>query len=458
MNESDSERIDSYLQSNGFCNTKKEQANILIFNACAVRQSAVDRIYGQINNTKSAVKGKKSKVKIIIITGCVLPSDKKKFTKNNILILDIKDLPYWKTQITKTLKHLNTRLPVPDVAGYGRQVKIKKYHGRDYFRIPAKHNTAYTAYVPIMTGCNNFCTYCAVPYARGREQSRPANDIIKEIKKLIKAGYQEIILLGQNVNSYQGVLNKNLKIKNLNLFKNSKIKNSKIINFPTLLKLIDTIPGNYWLNFYSAHPKDLSDDLINCFKTCQHLTPYLHLPLQSGSNKILKKMNRHYTVAHYTKLINQVRKTNPNISITTDVIVGFPGETLADFKATTALAQTIKFDLIYISQFSPRPHTVAAEFEDNVTNAEKDRREKTLNKTLKKIALKNNQQKLNQTLDVLVDNFKNKNIFGHTNQFKRVKITIDNKINNEQLIGQFIQVKITNSTSWHLKGKIIKNI
>ena len=406
MNKSDSERIDSLLEKNNFTATQLNKADLAIFNLCSVRQSAIDRIWSQINKIK-----KENKHIKIILTGCILPADKKKFKSQVDLILNITDLPNWPDKINKARP-------------------IQKCPGLKYFSIQPKTKSPFSAYVPIMTGCNNFCSYCAVPYVRGREQSRPLKDIKNEVDTLIKRGYKKIILLGQNVNSYKDPTTKT--------------------TFPKLLELIDAIPGNYWLNFVSSHPKDLSPQLVKSYQTLTHLTPHLHLALQSGSNKIIKAMNRRYSAAHYLKLINQVRKINPAIAITTDIIVGFPGETKKDFNHTKKIMRQISFDMAYIAQYSPRPGTQAATLKDNVSKADKKKREQILNQILAKTALEKNQQLINQTLYVLIENKKGNYLFGKTNQLKHVKIP-----SSKKLIGQFVKVKITQTTPWHLAGKLI---
>lgn len=418
MNHSDSERINSLLAQNNFKPGSLAKADLVIFNLCSVRQSAVDRVWGKIREIKQ-----QPQPPIIALTGCILAADKNKFLNKVDLILNITELALW-----------------PQIIGH--YLKVKKYKKikpdgslAHYFKINPQRSSAFQAYLPIMTGCNNFCSYCAVPYVRGREQSRPTKDILHEVSTLIEQGYKEIILLGQNVNSYQG-----------------KNPQGKTVDFPTLLKAIDAMPGNYWLNFISSHPKDLSTKLINCFKTCSHLTPYLHLALQSGSNKILTKMNRRYTSADYLKLINQLRQINPSIAITTDIIVGFPGETPKDFQATANLIKKIKFDMAYISEYSPRPHTKAALLEDNVSVSDKKKRERALNQILKKTALINNKKLINQTLDVLIANKKSNDYFGKTNSSKHVKI----KTTKKNLIGQFIKVKITQANPWSLAGEMVK--
>ena len=407
MNKSDSERINSLLEKNNFIATALNKADLAIFNLCSIRQSAIDRVWGKINQLKK----QKNKPQIIL-SGCILPADKKKFTSQVDLILNITDLPNWPEKI----KQVYTDQACPQL---------------EYFSIQPKNQSSFSAYLPIMTGCNNFCSYCAVPYVRGREQSRPAQDIYNELYTLIKQGYKDIILLGQNVNSYKNPTTK--------------------ITFPQLLKKIDAIPGNYWLNFFSSHPKDLSPQLIKAYTTLKHLTPYLHLPLQSGSDKILKLMQRRYTVAQYTKLIKQLKKTNPPIVITTDIIVGFPNETKQNFNQTKKVMAALKFDMAYISQYSPRPGIQAAALKDNIYKIEKKRRHKELTNILVKTSLEKNKKMINQILDVLIESSKANYLWAKTNQLKHVKI----KSSQTKLIGQFVKVKITHATAWHLTGKLI---
>ncbi|MFH1456584.1 MAG: tRNA (N6-isopentenyl adenosine(37)-C2)-methylthiotransferase MiaB [Patescibacteria group bacterium] len=405
MNKSDSERIATVLEDSGFKPSSLNKADYAFLNLCSVRQSAIDRVWGKINN----IKKNNSKTKIVL-TGCILPSEKNKFLKKVDYILDIKDLFKWDILINKNKK--------------------------DYLKANPKINSPFQAFVPIMTGCNNFCSYCAVPYTRGREHSRPTKDIIDEVNKLIVRDYKFIILLGQNVNSYEGGL-----------------------KFSELLKKIDKITGNYWLSFVTSHPKDMSNELIKCFNTCKHLIPYLHLPIQSGSNKILKAMNRKYTTEDYLKLIKKIKKINPNINLSTDIIVGFPNETKKDFNNTAEIFKKIKFDMAYIARYSPRPDTEASKLKDNISLEEKKNREKSLNNLLKKSSLENNKKILNKNIQVLIENKKDNYYFGKTRNFKNIKIKTRLKIQSakhKNFIGKFINIKIIKANIWNLEGEIIK--
>ena len=412
MNKSDSERIASVLENMGYQPVDKpEQADLIIVNMCSVRQSAVDRVYG-LGRKFTELKKQNPNLKTAL-TGCVLLPDKTKLKKQFDLIFNIKNL-------TKLSKMLCYPLIIP------------RSNTLEYFSVFPDSDSLVTAYVPIMTGCNNFCAYCVVPYVRGKEISRPAQEIIEEIKELIKKGHKEIILLGQNVNSY-------------------KDKNT---NFPQLLKLINDLPGGFWLRFITSHPKDLSDELIKVMTKSEKITEYLHLPVQAGDNQILKKMNRGYSVDQYKNLIEKIRKRIKNISISTDIIVGFPGETKKQFKQTAKLMKWAKFDMVYAAQYSPRPMTTASKLKDDVIKKEKRRREQILTKILKKTALKNNRKYINKTVEVLIEQ-KTKNDFylGKARTFKNVKIK-DPK--DSLRVGQFIKTKIIKATPWGLEGQIEK--
>ena len=413
MNKSDSERIASVLENSGFKKSSLEKANYAFLNLCSVRQSAIDRVWGKINNIKKitgSASSRQAKNIKIILTGCILPSEKNKFLKKVDYVLDLKDLFNW-------------------------DILEKKLINKNYLTANPKFNSKFQAFVPIMTGCNNFCSYCAVPYTRDREKSRPVKDILDEVNKLIVQGYKFITLLGQNVNSYNGG-----------------------IKFSELLKKINKIQGDYWLSFITSHPKDTSDELIKCFKTCKHLIPYIHLPIQSGSNKILSAMNRKYTTEDYLKLINKIKKINKNINLSTDIIVGFPNETEKDFNDTKKIIKKIKFDMAYIARYSPRPDTAAYKLKDNISLDEKKNREKILNNLLKKIALNNNKKLINKNIQVLIERKKDNYYFGKTRNFKNVRIEMELGIRNYELrnlIGKFVKVKITKANEWNLEGEMI---
>ncbi len=425
MNKSDSEKIAAILEKTGYQPASKiDEADLTVVNMCSVRQSAVDRVYGLLPKFKK-LKVKNSKLKTIL-TGCLLKKDKNKLSKSFDLLLDIDYLSKW----PKILDPKNPKI----ISGK------KLLKSENYLKIQPKYSNKFSALIPIMTGCNNFCAYCVVPYVRGRETSRPAEKIICEVKNLVKRGCKEIWLLGQNVNSYgvqRGTTQKSAF---------GGTQNNAEINFPELLKAVNEIPGKFWIRFTSSHPKNFSDELIETMADCEKVTEYLNLPVQAGDNKILKQMNRHYTAAQYKKLVEKIRKKIPGITLSTDVIVGFPGETKKQFENTVKLFREIKYDMAYINKFSPRTGTKAAKLEDNISPKEKDRRDKVLTEVLKQTALKNNKKYIGKTVKVLPTKYKNGFLIGKSFHYKTVKFK-----GTKRLIGKFVEVKISDALAWGLK-------
>ncbi len=398
MNKNDSERIESLLDLSGHQKDSENNADVVIINACSVRGRVVDKIMGKVNNL--------SKDKTLILTGCVLPKDKPKLIDKFDHILDVEDLPLWG-------KKLNF---------------LKSFEKDDYFSIKAERKKP-IAHVPIMTGCDNFCSYCAVPYVRGRERSRPVEEILKEVKHLIEKDFKEIWLLGQNVNSY----NKG---------------NSP--DFSDLLVEINQIPGDFWIRFTSSHPKDFSKKLIKAMKECDKVPEYLNLPLQSGDNDVLKLMNRPYTREDYLRIVNDLRKELPEITISTDVIVGFPGETEKAFKNTLKLFEEVRFDMAYIARFSPRPHTKAAKMEEIIPEEVKKEREKALTEVLKKTALEKNKKKIGKKIRYLTLKYEDGIDIGKTSCYKTIKVASSDKD-----IGNFKKAKIINANHFGLEGALL---
>ncbi|MFH1582524.1 MAG: MiaB/RimO family radical SAM methylthiotransferase [bacterium] len=317
MNKADSKRIASGLERKKYKSAQNiNEADLIVVNMCSVRQPAVDRIFGLIQKFKKIKKKKKIKT---ILTGCVLKKDLKKLKEGFDSI--------WEQD-------------------------------KD-FNCPPEYYSSKIAYIPISNGCNNFCSYCVVPYTRGKLICRDHKKILEEIKRAVKKGVKEIWLLGQNVNDY----------------KSSK---DKKINFSKLFRLIDEIPGKFKIFFMSPHPKNFSDELIKTLAESKHFSRYLNLPVQSGDNIILKKMNRPYTVKNYKDLVKKIRKAMPDINLSTDVIVGFPGETKKQFKNTEKLFKEIKFNIAYINKYSPREGTVSFNLKDGVPFKEKKEREQSL--------------------------------------------------------------------------------
>lgn len=417
MNISDSERIESFMLSQGFSisdNIKK--SDIVIINTCGIRQMAEDRVFGMVRNLKRDA----PKIKIVV-TGCLASrKDIHRRMKNVDHFSEIKD-------IESILGKLNLK-------NY-----IKENYSRDYFKIIPKYKNNFQAFVPIMTGCDNFCSYCVVPYARGREVSRPAEEILLEIKDLVAKGYKSITLLGQNVNSY------------------NDFSGNKQITFALLLKKIDKISGEFWIYFVSSHPKDMTGETIETISKLKKVCENIHLPIQSGSDKILKKMNRKYTQDDYLKLVKKIKssfkKNKPSLpySITSDIIVGFPGETKKCFEQSADIMRKSKFDMVFFGQYSPRPGTVAWKMKDNVSIKEKERREKYLNEILKNTAFANNKQYIGKSLELLVEKEKEGIYFAKTRTLKNVRL-ISNKKN---LVGKIIIAKIITANIWNLEAETL---
>ncbi len=420
MNQSDSERIANVLENINYKPASNiKEADLIVVNMCSVRQSAVDRVYGILSKLKKQKRGNKT-----LLTGCILKRDKIKFKKHFDYVLSIKSLNLWSEFLKQPGYYYS-----PDP----RSNAFNEKFGAGYLKFKPKYQNDFTGFVPISTGCNNFCAYCVVPLVRGPEICRSPSEILKEVKDLVIKKYKEIWLLGQNVNSYHYSGNKGT------------------VNFPNLLKKINDISGNFWVRFTSPHPKDFSDELIKVISNSRKVTEYLNLPVQSGNDKILKKMKRNYTSKHYRNLVKKIRKKIPNISLSTDVIVGFPGETKKQFQDTAKLFQDIGFDMAYIAKYSPRPGTEAVQMKDTVSQKEKNRREKVLTDILKKTALQNNKKYINKEAKLLVNKRKSSEIWlGKTRTHKNVQFK-----SKSNLKGQFIKIKITNVSSWGLKGKQI---
>lgn len=446
MNTSDSERIASFLEKQGFVLADKTAAaDLVVFNTCGVKQTAENRAYSMIHVLKKNYKEKK-----IVLTGCLANrKDVRLRLKNKVdLFFTINNFKEFENWIIKNyLKIKNLKLKI------SAQNNSLNKETLDYLSINPKHTNIYQALVPIMTGCNNFCAYCVVPYARGREVSRPAEETISEIKSLIKNGYKQITLLGQNVNSYASRVHKVYKVR--------KVHKEKIeeVSFSQLLKKVNAIPGKFWISFVSSHPKDFSDELIETIAKCHKVCEWVHLPIQAGNDKILEKMNRKYSQKYYLTLIKKIRiafkkyKPNSLCSVSSDIIVGFPGETKKQFLDSAEVMQKAKFDMVFFGQFSPRPGTAAFKMKDNVSKKEKVGREKFLNEILKTTTLANNKKYIGKVVEVLIEKEKNGLYFGKTRTMKNVKLVS----NKKKLLGKIVKVKISKANTWNLEVHTTKN-
>jgi tRNA-i(6)A37 thiotransferase enzyme miaB len=428
MNENDSLKYAGIFESMGFEKGTEADSNFYLFNTCCVRENAENTLFGRLGYLKQ--KKLKGKDIYIAVVGCmsqqrhILEKIKQSYKFVDI-VLGTGSMSLFPDKVYKVLINNKKEIEYVDV---GNEIEEE---------VPIIYEDKYKASVSIIYGCNNFCSYCIVPYVRGRERSRKPEDIISDITRLAKKGYKEIMLLGQNVNSYG------------NDFKEKKY------GFPDLLKDIEKIDGIEIIRFMSPHPKDFKDDLIEVIKNSKKIARQIHLPLQSGSTKILKDMNRKYTKEDFLNIVEKLKKADENISISTDIIVGFPGETNEDFNDTLDVVKKVKFDQIYMFIYSKRVGTKAAKMEDNTPNEEKVRRLETLKKVYEEQLPYNNEKMIGKVYKVLVEG-KSKNndklYTGRTSQNKVVIFEAD-----EKDIGRLKNIIIDSQHLWYLKGRIIDN-
>jgi len=368
-NEWDGAKLDYILQKLGLTASSEQEADIVFILSCSVRKSAVDRVMSTVKNNS----GKK-----VIVTGCILEADKKKYENKNVTLWDINK----PEELLNIISNCHSG-PDPESRKILKQAQddniiIKPFDSAQKIPFVAQgkqfsnNGAISSAYLPIITGCNNFCSYCAVPYVRGRERSRDFDEIVNDFKKLVKAGHKEITLLGQNVNSYSKQNTDN------------SIQKKRKNDFAELLKVLNDVPGDFLIGFTSNHPKDMTDEIIDVVKNLPKVKKEIHLPFQSGSNKILKAMNRPYTREKYLALIKKLKKEIPEIKITTDVIVGFPGETEGDFQKTVDIIKKVGFAQSFTNKYSPRSGTASFKLGDPILWQEKQRRWGIINEIINK--------------------------------------------------------------------------
>ena len=427
MNEEDSEKLSGMLKRVGYTKTEnKEDAGIILFNTCCVRENAEDKVFGNLGSLKHL---KKENPDLIIgICGCMMQqegmADKilKKFPYVNIV--------FGTHNAYKFPEYLNR------VKTEGVQIKEIFNKETDIVEgLPIDRESNVKAFVTIMYGCNNFCTYCIVPYVRGRERSRKPEDILNEVRELVAQGYKEITLLGQNVNSYGKGLEEE-------------------VDFAKLLRMIDEIEGLERVRFMTSHPKDLTHDVIMAIKECDKLCEQIHLPVQSGSNSILKKMNRHYTKEYYLDLIKKIKEEIPGVTLTTDIIVGFPGETEEDFQETLELVKKVGYSSAFTFIYSRRNNTPADMMLNQVSEEDKHHRFNRLIAAVNERVIAQNKAEEGNILEVLVEgNSKNdaEKLTGRTRTGRLVNFTGEN-VN----VGELVNVKITRAQNFSLIGEVIK--
>ena len=422
MNVHDGEEIAARLESLGFTETDSiETADVVVLNTCAIRENAHDKLYGFLGRCKHE-KEKNNKDLIIGICGCMAQEEG---VVNDL----IKNHPYVDIVFgTHNIYELQDLL----INKHSKQnIEVYSCEGNVYENIPYKRESDIKAWVNIQYGCDKFCTYCIVPYTRGKQRSRKSKEIIKEVECLVKNGYKEVTLLGQNVNAYG--------------------KDIDDLSFAELLeKVSDT--GIERVRFVTSHPWDFTDDMINIIAKRDNIMPYIHLPLQSGSTNILKLMGRRYTKEEYLELFKKIKNIVKNCSITTDIIVGFPNETDEDFEETLNVVNECKFDSAFTFIYSPREGTPAAKMEDKIDMKTKEERLAKLNEIVNKYSLEANKKYLNKTVPVLIEGISEKDpnkLFGYTDTMKLVNV-----VGNKELIGQIVNVLITDAKSFSLDGEV----
>ncbi|MBQ6755474.1 MAG: tRNA (N6-isopentenyl adenosine(37)-C2)-methylthiotransferase MiaB [Oscillospiraceae bacterium] len=423
QNEADSEKIRGMLREMGYEFTSDEnEADVVVMNTCAVREHAEQRVYGNVGaltHTKKANPNQK-----IVICGCMAQqqsvADKLRESYRHV---DIVFGPHALWRFPEFLKKVLT-------VG-GRVFEITPSDGAIAEGIPQMRDGSVKAWLSVMYGCNNFCTYCIVPYVRGRERSRTPEDILAEARSLVEAGYKDITLLGQNVNSYGKDLGTG-------------------VDFADILREVCAIPGDFIVRFMTSHPKDATEKLFKTMAENPKCAHHIHLPFQSGSDRILRAMNRHYDRAKYLDLVHKAREYMPDVVLTSDVIVGFPGETEEDFADTLSLVEEVEYDALFTFIYSKRPGTPAAEYPDPATREMKQMRFDLLVKLQNMISERKHADYVGKTVRVLIDGVDGEYLTSRTNGGRLVRVK-----GGERMIGEFADVKITGSNTWALYGELV---
>lgn len=425
QNVADSEKIKGMLAQSGFDFVDApDDADFILFNTCAVREHAEDRVFGNVGALKN-LKRKHPQI-LIALCGCMMEQE---HIANRIY----NSFPFVGLVFGTHSLHHFPELMYNSLVNGKRIIERGNDDNKLYEGIPVRRDGSFKGWLPIMYGCNNFCTYCIVPYVRGRERSRDKNIIISEAREMIQSGYKDITLLGQNVNSY----GKNLPDG---------------VNFAKLLSEIDSIDGDYWLRFMTSHPKDCSKELIDTIANGTHISKHLHLPFQSGSDRILKAMNRHYDRKKYLEIVNYAKEKIEAVSLTSDIIVGFPGETYEDFKETLSLIKEVEFTSLFTFIFSPRVGTPAEKMDDPIPYEEKSKWFRELLDVQEEIAAKRCSSMVGRIEKVLIEGETGKNdeLTGRTSGNIIVELKAP-----ANLIGTFQNVKITKARNWILKGELV---
>ena len=427
MNISDTGRVVSVLDALGLSKTENEEdANILGIVACSVRQKAIDKVYSRIQKWN---KWKNNKPLLTFVSGCILPADREKFMKLFDIVFPMSEVP--------KLPEMISQYGIVTPMGMQPSGKTEDTDISRFWNIKPQYNSEFDAFVPIQNGCDKFCTFCAVPYTRGREVSRPSGEILNEVQGLVDRGYKTITLLGQNVNSY-GI-----------------DKKGEEISFPELLRQVGELGKKsgkeFWVYFTSPHPKDMTNEVIDVIVSYPVLAKQLHLPLQSGDDKVLIHMNRKHKLEEYRNIVSYIKKKLPEATLFTDIIVGFTGETDEQFQNTVNAFTEFKYNMAYIAIYSPRPGAVSSRWDDDIPAAVKKERLHALTIELEKHSFDYNRMMVGKTYRVLVTgkDRKGEYLAGLTEG----KINVRILSGSDSMIGNFIDVKITHATEFSLAGE-----
>ena len=440
MNLSDSERVSAVLEQMGYVRTDNEEdASLLGILACSVRQKPIDKVYNKIAQWN---RWKNKRNLVTFLSGCVLPADKEKLLKQFDVIFEMSELSEFPeiirqygvvsaASLSRSESQTSFKLPA--------SVKMpKNEHINDLWQIKPKYKSTFEAFVPIQNGCDKFCTYCAVPYTRGREVSRPSEDILAEVRHLVEYGYKSITLLGQNVNSY------------------GRDKQEET-DFAGLLRMIgefgDASDREFWLYFTSPHPQDMTREVIEVVASYHCLGKQIHLPMQSGDDGVLQKMNRKHSMERYRSIVGYIRELIPQATLFTDVIVGFTGEDEEAFENTVNTFHEFKFNMAYIAMYSPRPGAVSYRWEDEVPQQIKNDRLHRLSNVLKTYTLEYNQRLVGQTMRLLVNGTDRKTGFSTGLTEGKLNIRLDGSF--PELNGCMVDVKITTAADFSLSGELV---
>ena len=422
LNENDSEKLCGMMEQMGYKQTEQyQEADLVLFNTCCVRENAEEKVFGKLGELK---KIKEKKDIIIAIGGCMMQEE-------HITEKIKKSYPFVDVIFGTHTLH---KFPQDIFEAVSKNEKIKdilNIDGKVYEQIPIKRSNNIQASVTIMYGCNNFCSYCIVPYVRGRERSRKPEDILEEVKQLANEGYKEITLLGQNVNSYKGREN---------------------YGFAELLADVDKVDGIEIIRFVSPHPKDFTDDVIDVISKSKKISRLIHVPLQSGNTNVLKQMNRKYTKEQYLQLIDRIKTKIPEAVFSTDIIVGFPGETDEEFEDTLDVVRKVNFEQVFMFIYSRRVGTVADKMENQILEEIKHKRFEKLKNLFEENIQINNQKYVNTYQKVLVEGYSKNNSQMLTARTDTNKVVIFE--GDKKLIGQIINIKIVSEHKWYLKGEI----